>query len=79
VTGGYVYRGTAYPEWQGVYFYGDYCYGTVWGLIRTGVDTWQAKDLFSTGAEITTFGADENGELYLADYRTGRILRLNHR
>ena len=27
VTGGYVYRGTALPEWQGVYFFGDYCSG----------------------------------------------------
>jgi len=79
VTGGYVYRGSAYPEWQGVYFYGDYCSGTVWGLIRTSEYTWQAKDLFSTRAKLTTFGTDENGELYLADYQLGRILLLTHR
>jgi glucose/arabinose dehydrogenase len=78
VTGGYVYRGTAYPDWQGVYFYGDYCSGTVWGLIHTGEQTWQTKELFSTRAKITTFGTDESGELYLADYRSGKILRLSH-
>lgn len=78
VTGGYAYRGTANPDWQGVYFYGDYCSGTVWGLIHTGEQTWQTKELFSTAAKITTFGTDESGELYLADYRSGKILRLSH-
>ncbi len=78
VTGGGVYRGTAYPDWQGVYFYGDYCTGTVWGLIHTGENTWQSKELFSTGAKITTFGTDEAGNIYLADYRSGTLLRLNH-
>jgi glucose/arabinose dehydrogenase len=79
VTGGYVYRGLALPEWLGVYFYGDYCSGTVWGLIQTGQDNWQSKALFSTGAQITTFGVDEAGELYLSDYGTGTILRLTRR
>jgi glucose/arabinose dehydrogenase len=78
VTGGSVYRGTAYPEWQGVYFYGDYCSGTVWGLIRTGEDTWLTKELFSTGAKITTFGTDEGGELYLADYLSGTVRHFSH-
>jgi len=79
LTGGYVYRGSALPEWQGVYFYGDYCSGTVWGLIQTGTDTWQSKSLFSSGAKITTFGVDEGGEIYLADYRSGALLRLTRR
>ena len=79
VTGGYVYRGMALPEWQGVYFYGDYCSGMVWGLIQTGQDNWQSKVLFSTGAKITTFGVDETGDIYLADYQTDALLRLTRR
>jgi glucose/arabinose dehydrogenase len=79
VTGGYVYRGQALPEWQGVYFYGDYCSGNVWGLIQTGQDSWQSKLMFSTSAKITTFGVDESGEIYLSDYQSGTILRLTHR
>jgi glucose/arabinose dehydrogenase len=79
VTGGYVYRGTALPEWQGIYFYGDYCSGNVWGLIQTSQDKWESKSLFMTGAKITTFGVDEAGEIYLSDYGTGTILRLTRR
>jgi len=79
VTGGYVYRGLDLPEWQGIYFYGDYCNGTVWGLIRTAQNNWQSKVLFQTGVKITTFGVDEAGEIYLADYRNGSLLRLIRR
>ncbi len=79
VTGGYIYRGSALPEWQGVYFYGDYCSGSVWGLIQAGQDNWQSKILFSTGTKITTFGVDEAGEIYLADYQSGTLLRLTRR
>jgi glucose/arabinose dehydrogenase len=76
VTGGYVYRGSALPEWQGVYFYGDYCSGNIWGLIRPAGNNPQAKILFTTGAKITTFGVDEAGEIYLADYGSGTLLKL---
>ena len=79
VTGGYVYRGPALPEWQGVYFYGDYCSGNIWGLIRPGGNDQQVKILFTTSAKITTFGVDEAGEIYLADYGAGRLLKLVRR
>ena len=74
VTGGYVYRGAALPEWNGVYFYGDYCTGTVWGLLK-GATGWQSAHLFDTGTSISSFGVDEQGELYLAWYGGG-IYRL---
>ncbi|MFH1525019.1 MAG: PQQ-dependent sugar dehydrogenase [Chloroflexota bacterium] len=79
ITGGNVYRGSALPEWQGVYFYGDYCSGTVWGLISTGTDAWQPEVLFATSAQINTFGVDEAGEIYLVDYATGTVLKLSRR
>jgi glucose/arabinose dehydrogenase len=63
VTGGYVYRGPM-PEWNGIYLYGDYCSGYVWGQIRNG-DLWDSELLFRTGGRITSFGQDENGEIYL--------------
>jgi glucose/arabinose dehydrogenase len=79
VTGGYVYHGLNLPEWQGVYLYGDYCSGNIWGLIASGQSAPQSRLLFATGAEISTFGLDEVGEVYLVDYGTGTILQLVRR
>src|SRR5215217_2776396 len=63
VTGGYVYRG-AMSEWNGIYLYGDYCTGLIWGLIRSN-DGWQKQQLFDVDVTITSFGQDEAGEIYL--------------
>jgi glucose/arabinose dehydrogenase len=77
VSGGAVYRGAALPAWQGVYFYGDYCSGAVWGLASPPQGN-QPILLFQTGFKISTFGVDEAGELYVADYN-GAIYRLERR
>ncbi len=69
VTGGYVYRGSM-PEWNGIYLYGDYCEGTVWGLINVN-GQWQSQVMFETEFLITSFGEDEAGELYLASDNGG--------
>lgn len=73
VTGGYVYRGTM-PEWNGIYLYGDYCTGTIWGLIRSD-GGWQTQRLFEVGGNITSFGQDASQEIYVA-FDDGRIFRL---
>jgi len=73
VTGGYVYRGSM-PEWNGIYLYGDYCSGLIWGLIRSG-DGWQNQLLFDTDVNITSFGEDESGEIYIVG-DSGEIYRL---
>jgi len=73
VTGGYVYRGSM-PEWNGIYLYGDYCAGTVWGLIHSD-GGWQNQALFRDAGRITSFGQDESGEIYLI-LDSGQILRL---
>ena len=67
VTGGYVYRGTTYPRMQGLYFYGDFCSGRIWGL-RQVSGVWQATELLDTDLGISTFGEDEQGNLYVANY-----------
>ncbi len=76
VTGGYVLRGAELPQWEGIYLYGDYCSGTVWGLVKDSQGIWESKQLFSTGQQITTFGVDQAGEIYSVDYRSGTMLKL---
>jgi glucose/arabinose dehydrogenase len=75
VTGGYVYRGSASPRLRGIYFYGDYCSGRIWGLARDGA-AWQSQLLFGSSHSISTFGEDEAGELYLANLETGTVYQL---
>jgi glucose/arabinose dehydrogenase len=75
VTGGYVYRGSNLPAWQGVYLYGDFSSGRVWGLLHLPDGGWQSALVFDTNANISSFGVDESGEIYLVDYQ-GNILIL---
>ncbi|MFL6336268.1 MAG: PQQ-dependent sugar dehydrogenase [Pyrinomonadaceae bacterium] len=72
VTGGYVYRGSAFPRMQGLYFYGDFCTGRIWGLRRVS-SAWQSTLLLDTSFNITAFGEDEGGNLYAASYSTGQV------
>jgi glucose/arabinose dehydrogenase len=75
VTGGYVYRGPSLPELNGVYFYGDFCSGLTWSLVRAG-GAWQSASFISTSFQISSFGEDEAGELYVCAYGAGAIYRL---
>jgi hypothetical protein len=63
------------PEWNGIYLYGDYCTGTVWGLIRSD-GGWQNQVLFRNAGSITSFGQDGAGEVYLI-LDGGQILLLS--
>lgn len=71
VTGGYVYRGESIPEIDGYYLYGDYCNGRVWWLNRDENGEWQNGVLFETDMQISSFGQDRDGEVYLLDHRGG--------
>ena len=77
VTGGYVYRGPSMPELNGLYFYGDYVNGIVWIAWRDEAGVWQNETFMDTAFVIPSFGEDEQGELYLVDYK-GAIYRLEH-
>ena len=64
MTGGYVYRGSVIPELFGTYLYGDYCSGEIWGARPAGGGTF-AESLPMSGDNLTTFGEDAAGELYV--------------
>ena len=59
---------------QGLYFYGDYCSGKIWGLIIS--NSWQTQPLLDTDLTISTFGEDEAGNLYVADLSSGVIYQV---
>lgn len=75
VTGGKIYRGKMFPKMHGIYFYGDYCSGRIWGL-RQSDTGWSQKELTDSGLSISTFGEDEAGEVYVADYGKGNIYKI---
>jgi glucose/arabinose dehydrogenase len=66
VTGGYVYRGTLVPALAGRYVYGDYCSGRLWA---------DGERLGPVAQELSTFGEDAAGELYLGT-QDGRVQRF---
>jgi len=79
ITGGFVYRGTAIPEIAGNYFYSDYCAGFLKSFryvngAATDERTWSVGN----AGNVTSFGQDAAGELYLvAGSRVYRIVRAS--
>lgn len=76
VTGGFVYRGSQFPTLQGIYLYGDFCSGKIWGLKREG-GNWVSQELKDTGYFISSFGQGSDGTLYLLDLASGKIYKIN--
>ena len=76
VTGGYVYRGSAFPSMVGGYVFGDYCSGRIWALDSNAGYPAPSTLLLNTSLAISSFGESEAGELYVVDRGGGRIYRL---
>ena len=77
VTGGYVYRGSAIPCLQGWYLYGDYCQGTIWALKVVGGAAQGNTAVNITQGSLTSFGEDDNGELYVLSGNQVRRIDAN--
>jgi glucose/arabinose dehydrogenase len=76
VTGGYVYRGANFPTLAGTYLYGDFCTGRLWGLTKTTGNQWASLLITDTDYLISSFGEDEQGEIYLTDYASGNLIHI---
>ena len=76
LDGGYVYRGPEFPRMAGIYFYGDFLSGRFWGLKFDGTN-WQSREFTVPQHYIVTFGEDDSGNLYFADYLTGIIYTVS--
>ena len=76
VIGGYVYRGQAIPAIRGTYFYGDFCAGFVRSFRFTNGAPIERQDWpLLTTSQITSFGQDGLGELYLTTLK-GTVFRI---
>jgi glucose/arabinose dehydrogenase len=88
VTGGFVYRGSAlHPMFNGRYFFADFVAGRVYSIglsldeqqEATAVDLLELTALLGGSQEIgqiSSFGVDSAGELYIVSYSRGRILKI---
>lgn len=76
VVGGYMYRGSAIPSLKNTYVFGDTCSSEII-TAKQGTDgSWTQTVLLKTPYTISTFGEDQNGELYVADLTSGSIYQL---
>jgi glucose/arabinose dehydrogenase len=66
VTGGFVYA-SPFAGQAPIYLYADFCSGRIWGLQRDGAG-WATEELEDTAFEITSFGEDEAGHVYVVSY-----------
>jgi glucose/arabinose dehydrogenase len=73
ITGGYVYRGAAIPALQGVYFYSDFCQGFVRSFRFVGGQVTRQQDwqTLRPGGNVTSFGEDAAGEIYILTMQGG--------
>lgn len=77
ITGGYVYRGSQYPEMDGNYFFADYCSGKIWGLVQEENGNWLTNELIDSDQLFSSFGRDKQGELYILGFTSGTIFQLH--
>ena len=76
ITGGYVYRGASYPDLYGKYIYGDYLTGQIWALEYDGESEPVNTELTTADFRISSFGIDQDGELYVLAINENSIYRL---
>ncbi|MDZ7705205.1 MAG: PQQ-dependent sugar dehydrogenase [Trueperaceae bacterium] len=75
ITGGYRYRGADVRALQGHYVFGDFVTGIIWAAQPQDNGSWGSVELLRPGFNVVTFGEDETGELYVANYG-GTIYRF---
>jgi hypothetical protein len=77
ITGGFVLRGPTAASLAGRYIFGDFCSGRIWSLkpLLPG-GPWESSLLADTAYTISTFGEDEAGNVYVADYSAGVVYQV---
>lgn len=78
VTGGFVYHGKLATALAGNYVFGDFISGRIWTLTQDSNGQWVRTFLLNSAAnDLSSFGQDQSGELYIARYSSGTVVRLH--
>ncbi|MEL7472296.1 MAG: PQQ-dependent sugar dehydrogenase [Planctomycetota bacterium] len=86
ITGGVIYRGTAIPALDGLYFFSDFCSARLWTINPDGTSNVtptlvdRTAELAPGGglsiANVSSFGEDANGEVYICDLFGGEVFKI---
>lgn len=76
VTGGLVYRGSRYSQWDGWYLYGDFMTGRIWGYDVKNAKNHLLADRRKVPLQVSCFALSPSGEVLLCDYNEGVIYSL---
>ncbi|MEO6191245.1 MAG: PQQ-dependent sugar dehydrogenase [Saprospiraceae bacterium] len=78
ITGGYVYRGSECSYLYGNYIYADYCTGNIWAIVKNSNDSFVNRKVYTFATyQISSFGEDVKGELYMCALSEGAIYRIS--
>jgi len=73
ITGGYLFEENNIPDIFNKYVYADFITGNIWAFDPSeGTNSF----LLKYSGQISTFGIDENKNLYFADYNSGKLYKL---
>ncbi len=79
ITGGYVYHGNVFPTLKNNYIYGDEVSGRIWAFDYNGgvaPTNTLLLDKTSPGTNISSFGVDADGEIFVIAFGSGKIMKL---
>jgi glucose/arabinose dehydrogenase len=76
VIGGVVARGKAEPSFVGWYFFADECSGNVWVIDPSKDGLQDPIRILESGRNISAFGQDTDGNVYLTDLGSGALLEM---
>lgn len=74
ITGGYVYEGSAVPDLQGLYVFGDFVSGKIWAA---DLKMRSVKALGKYDLSPATFYRSRDGEVWVSDFGSGNVYQLS--
>lgn len=68
--------GGRFPGLVGLYLFADFRTGKLWSLDEESPGRWRQVELLDTPLQVSSFGEDEDGELYVTSFHDNRVHRV---